>query len=142
MLFAMKHIGKLAQAFQKDITVCIETTGQDVSGPDSCHLRSLIDQYICLHTVQARANSASHKALINSPVTHASATTASMDSAPDYSYLGVRYFLNACMLTLITAKRICLVSTTVLGHTSALPVTALQAPHIAARVLAAQMTCD
>ena len=92
MLYAVKHIGDLAQAYQNDITVCIETTGQDVSGPDSSHLRSLLDQYICLHTVQARANSASHKALINGPVTQASAPAASMDSAPDYSYLGVRWF--------------------------------------------------
>ncbi len=77
------------QDYQKDITLCLEETGQEISGPDWLRLRNLIDQLLCLHTVQARADSTSHIALISCPVTDSSTSTARLSNRPDYSALGV-----------------------------------------------------
>ena len=77
------------QAYQKDITLCLEKTGQDISGPDGLRLRNLIDQLMCLHTVQARADPTSHIALISCLITDSSTCTARLNNRPDYSAMGV-----------------------------------------------------
>ncbi|KAL0044038.1 hypothetical protein WJX82_004805 [Trebouxia sp. C0006] len=101
-----EQVAMFTQDYQQDITLCLEETGQEISGPDGPRLRNLIDQLLCLHTVQARADSTSHIALISCPVTDSSTSTARLSNRPDYSALGTIWqCTQAQMHSLFKARR-------------------------------------
>ena len=70
----------------------LQATSQDIDTPDGLHLRQVVDEYSCLHTVAARVDPAGHMALLANAQ---NAFVAGSTSAPNYRE-AVVMLLQAC----------------------------------------------
>ena len=73
-------------------------TGQDMASPSGFQLRSLLDEFSCVHALRARADLLGHKAHIATPSSYSGDACAAARPYPDYQAMVVMPVAFACHL--------------------------------------------
>lgn len=72
------------QGYTNKMAASLRATSQDENFQESCHLRQLLDEFSCIHSLKARGDPTGHKALISSCITYSGEIAAASYPPPDY----------------------------------------------------------